>query len=156
MACFLLFPKLQTNYKIRQVVVVTNIFTYGSLMFAPVWDVLVSEHYNSEPAVLGGYRRFAVRGEDYPVIKPDPQQSCVEGVVYYDVSKEDLLRLDDFEGEYYLRKAVHVIAGGKRVLAEVYSLHPKYYAIALPQPWDAEKFSHSGIHRFMAQYQGFR
>ena len=134
----------------------TNLFTYGSLMFAPVWDSLVGSHYRSEPAVLGGYRRFAVKGEDYPVIKPDPTHSCVEGVVYYDVSADDVARLDEFEGEYYLRKVVHVIAGGRRVPAEVYSLRPQYYTIALPQPWDPDKFSHGGIHRFMAQYKGFR
>ena len=133
-----------------------NIFTYGSLMFAPVWDSLVGSHYLSESAVLGGYRRFAVRGEEYPVIKPDQDQSCVEGVIYYDVSGHDLKQLDDFEGEYYLRQTVNVITGGRRVQAEAYVLRPRYYTIALPQAWDADKFSHQGIRQFMARYRGFR
>jgi len=136
--------------------VVKNIFTYGSLMFAPVWDSLVGNHYESEPAVLGGFRRYAVRDEEYPVIKPDKNNACVEGVIYYDVGDEDLGELDTFEGNYYTRQKVFVIAGSKRVCAEVYVLRPRYYAIALPQPWDAEKFSHQGIHQFMARYKGFR
>ena len=132
---------------------VRNIFTYGSLMFAPVWESLIGAHYHSEPAVLGGYRRYAVRNEEYPVIKPDLEQACVEGIIYYNVSPGDINLLDDFEGEYYLRETVNVIAGSKRVKADVYALRPRYYAIALPQPWDVEKFSHQGIHQFMARFR---
>jgi gamma-glutamylcyclotransferase (GGCT)/AIG2-like uncharacterized protein YtfP len=124
-------------------------------MFAPVWDSLVTNHYPSEPAVLGGYRRFAVSGEEYPVIVPDNNHACVQGVVYFAVSPADLARLDDFEGAYYQRKAVYVIAGSKRVLADVYALHPDYYNLASNQPWDAERFSRTGIYRFMERYKGF-
>ena len=134
----------------------TNIFTYGSLMFAPVWDSLVDDHYHSESAVLGGYRRFAVRGEEYPVVKPDHRNACVEGVVYYDVAPPDIDRLDEFEGEYYMRKTEPIIAGGRRIQADVYALRPRFYAIALPRPWDEERFSHQGIRQFMARYRGFR
>lgn len=142
------------QYKKRSDFTVKNIFTYGSLMFAPVWDSLVEHHYTCDQAVLGGYRRFAVLGEEYPVVKPD-LNACVEGVVYYDVGAEDILRLDSFEGEYYQRKTVNVIAGGRRVAAQVYALHPRYYAMAAPHSWDAEYFSRNGIHQFMARYKGF-
>ena len=80
---------------------VRNLFTYGTLMFAPVWDSLIGSHYNSEPAVLGGFRRYAVKNEEFPVIRPDHDHACVEGIIYYGLSQSDFDNLDEFEGEYY-------------------------------------------------------
>ena len=39
-----------------------HVFTYGSLMFEPVWGGVVAGRYRSMPAVLPGYRRQRVRG----------------------------------------------------------------------------------------------
>ncbi|HEX8884050.1 MAG TPA: gamma-glutamylcyclotransferase family protein, partial [Noviherbaspirillum sp.] len=74
-----------------------NVFTYGSLMFAEVWQPLVSGRYPSGPAVLAGYRRFAVPGVTYPGIVAAPGQE-VAGLLYRDVAPDDLARLDLFEG----------------------------------------------------------
>lgn len=134
---------------------VNNVFTYGSLMFAPVWQAVVSGRYDSAPALLAGYQRFAVSGEEYPAMKPDGENTVVSGVVYFDVSPEDVARLDAFEGEYYLRTTVKVLQDSNPVLAEAYVLRPAFYGIASDQEWDLDGFAREGITRFLAQYKGF-
>lgn len=120
-------------------------------MFAPVWEVVVAGRYRSLPAVLGGYRRLAVRGEDYPVAVP-ARDACIRGVLYLNLSPEDLARLDRFEGEAYRRRAVQVIAGGRRLPAEVYELRPEFRHLAAPTPWDPERFVAEGLRRFLARH----
>lgn len=79
----------------------THLFTYGSLMFEDVWNRLVRGNYLSQQATLMGYARRSVKNDEYPVIfKP----MSLSGVVYYDISDEDMITLDAFEGEYYERK----------------------------------------------------
>ena len=77
-----------------------SVFTYGSLMFDPVWSRVVAGSYERCEAILQGYDRKAVRGETYPVLMPSSALSQVQGVVYCNVSSADLARLDHFEGEY--------------------------------------------------------
>lgn len=97
-----------------------HIFTYGSLMFAEVWQPLVGGRYRSEPAVLPGYRRFAVPGVAYPGIVAAPGQE-VAGLLYRDVAPDDLARLDLFEGAEYRREALPVtLADGSVLVAETY------------------------------------
>jgi gamma-glutamylcyclotransferase (GGCT)/AIG2-like uncharacterized protein YtfP len=133
----------------------TNIFTYGSLMFDPVWSKVVEGSYDRFECILHGYDRKGVRGEVYPVIVPSSHHSQVQGIVYRDVSDSDLDRLDQFEGEYYFRKTEQVITLDMLILpAEVYVLMEEYYSILSPQKWDPVHFSTTGIHYFIHRYMG--
>jgi gamma-glutamylcyclotransferase (GGCT)/AIG2-like uncharacterized protein YtfP len=84
-----------------------NLFTYGSLMFEPVWRRLVARPRASMRAELPGFRRERVTGQTYPGIVPDPR-ARISGRVYFGIEPEDLIRLDRFEGEAYLRTSVTV------------------------------------------------
>ena len=130
-----------------------NIFTYGSLMFEPVWSRVVAGTYDRSEAVLRGYDRKSVHNEVYPVLVPSAFNSQVRGIVYHDVSISDLDRLDKFEGEYYFRKTEQVITLDMAILpAAVYVLKEEYYRIISPQKWDPVHFSTTGIHYFMHSY----
>lgn len=131
-----------------------NIFTYGSLMFAPVWSRVVKGIYPHISAKLAGYQRLAVKDEEYPVIIPAPAHH-VEGILYLNVDATDLGQLDAFEGEYYARIGVTVDTANGLLNAQVYVLKPEYRHIATEQPWDVRYFRDHGILRFMNQYQGF-
>lgn len=124
-----------------------HVFTYGSLMFAPVWQSVVRGRYSSEATDLAGYRRFAIVDETYPgVIEADAGR--VTGVLYRDVNDADLQALDDFEGSAYRRCAVQVVTpAGTSVTAQT-------YVFLLPQrlarhDWDPATFP---LARFMATY----
>lgn len=65
----------------------TNVFTYGSLMFREVIYALTSiKDYKNARAILRGYSRYQVKGKVYPGITADPQGE-IQGVVYFDVTK---------------------------------------------------------------------
>lgn len=130
-----------------------NIFTYGSLMFPQVWPLVVAGSYRKTGAVLRGYERKGVKGEVYPVLVPSSPYSQVHGVVYFDVSPDDLSRLDIFEGEYYFRKTEQVTTeDAEAISAGVYILKEEYYTIISPHGWDAEQFEKTGLHFFIDKY----
>jgi gamma-glutamylcyclotransferase (GGCT)/AIG2-like uncharacterized protein YtfP len=130
-----------------------NVFTYGSLMFDPVWSKVVEGSYDRCEAVLQSYDRKGVRNEVYPVIVPSASYSQVQGLVYLDVSASDLARLDQFEGEYYFRKTEQIVTSDMTILpAEIYVLKEEHYAILSPRAWDPEYFSTTGIHLFMHRH----
>lgn len=133
-----------------------HVFTYGSLMFEPVWSRVVHGGYASRPATLRGFQRLAVKGEEYPVAVPASPHSGISGVLYLDVQAGDIARLDAFEGEYYVRQKQPVTTEtGEILTAGVYILKNRYRQIAANSAWDAEAFAAHGIQRFLARYRGF-
>lgn len=95
-----------------------NVFTYGSLMYRPVWERVVSGEYRAEPAALRGFERRRIAGEVYPALVRAAAGSVVRGVLYRDVAPADVRALDRFEaeGEAYSRLRVPVELGsGERV-----------------------------------------
>ena len=133
-----------------------NLFTYGSLMFEPVWSRLVSGHYPASPATLAGFVRRCVKDDSYPVIFRGSSTDMVEGVLYRNVTNEDIAVLDAFEGDYYAREAVTLrLPDGSAFPAQTYVLKDQYRHIADDREWDAARFSSTDIHHFLAQYSGF-
>lgn len=124
-----------------------HIFTYGSLMFAPVWRRVVQGTYRSAPARLDNHARFAIIGETYPGMVAMDGDS-VAGVLYFDVSDRDIAALDAFEGIEYRREQVVVtLENGESAVANTYI----YRATEkLSQsPWLPETFQ---LERFIGSY----
>lgn len=124
-----------------------HIFTYGSLMFAPVWQRVVQGAYRSAPARLDNHARFAIIGETYPGMVAMNGDS-VAGVLYFDVSDRDIAALDAFEGIEYRREQVVVtLENGEPAVANTYV----YLATEkLSQsPWLPEIFQ---LERFIGSY----
>lgn len=131
----------------------THLFTYGSLMFEDVWNRLVKGNYLSQKAMLHGYARRCVKDDVYPVIFQADE--LVEGVVYYDISEEDRIILDSFEGEYYERTEVELLVRDELIWACVYVLKEEHFDIIDPKPWSEALFATEGIKRFLSNYKGF-
>lgn len=112
-------------------------------------------HIRQPPATLHGYQRLAVKDEEYPAAIPNPTNN-ITGLLYLDVSPQDLARLDDFEGEYYERFSITVvISESEHITAEVYILNPRYRNTVEMFEWDVVRFKEVGIGRFISRYQGF-
>jgi len=92
-----------------------HVFTYGSLMFAPVWERVVKGRYRSAPAHAKDHARYAVAGESYPAAVPE-RGAGIDGVLYFDVSPADLRALDRFEGGEYRRATIAVEVSGEAPL----------------------------------------
>jgi len=133
-----------------------HVFTYGSLMFEDVWKRVVLGDYESNMGTLHGYRRRCLKDETYPVAFEGSPHERIWGRVYMDLSHEDLLRLDIFEGLQYLRKDEKVILDdGGIIQSNVYILKEEYYDKIIDNPWDVEWFEHVGMAQFLEKYQGF-
>ena len=133
----------------------THIFTYGSLMFEQVWNEVVHGSYRCSPGTVSGFVRRAILHEHYPAMLPGPLSSTVAGVVYLDISTEDLIRLDEFEGSIYQRRGVQVLTDNNIHAAEAYILKDSYRHLVSDQKWDPEKFQEQTIHQFLGTYFGF-
>lgn len=125
-------------------------------MFSPVWDRVVRGNYRASSASLKGYSRFAVIDETYPVIVPGNPEQVVEGVLYFDVDLADVARLDVFEGKYYLKKSVELMAENRQSFqAQAYVLNPAYQNIVSESSWNPEHFYCQDMFEFIDAYCGF-
>lgn len=132
-----------------------HVFTYGSLMFPEVWTRVVRGSYRDESATLDGFSRHALAGRDYPGMvravasaAGTTGASQVQGVLWRDVTDEDLARLDAFEGAEYQRIQIPVrLATGEILQAHTYL----YLAgdLLAQQDWDPQAFV---AQRFLQAY----
>lgn len=123
------------------------VFTYGSLMFAPVWERVVKGRYRSATAVLDRHARFALVDDIYPGMVV-ATGSTVSGVVYFDVAAADLAALDHFEGDEYCRTEVQLqLDDGTALTAETY-LFEALDRLS-DQPWNPGTFA---MARFLDSY----
>jgi len=132
-----------------------NCFAYGSLMCPDILARAIGRAVSGEPALLDGYRRLAVAGEEYPGLVEAAGHS-VTGVLYRDLDARAWCRLDEFEGEEYERVRVDVrLAGGDASIAWVYLFRSRYRHRLLGWDWDFEAFQREGKARFYARHVGF-
>jgi gamma-glutamylcyclotransferase (GGCT)/AIG2-like uncharacterized protein YtfP len=133
-----------------------HIFTYGSLMFAPVWESIVAGTYLQYKARLSGFVRRCIDNEDYPAIVPGRISAVVKGILYLDISAEDMARLDQFEGSIYLRQHVQVSTENNIFAADAYVLRHEYRHLLSRKTWCPEEFEKTGLAKFLDSYSGFQ
>ena len=127
-----------------------TVFTYGSLMFAPVWAHVVRGKYASAEATALGVRRGAVPNEEYPGCLRDANAQT-QGCAYFNVAAEDLARLDTFEGAHYWRESVLLRfddAQTQPAWIYLYRFSEKLSAA----DWSPERFEREGMAKFLANY----
>ncbi|MCG6938464.1 MAG: gamma-glutamylcyclotransferase [Gammaproteobacteria bacterium] len=132
-----------------------NIFVYGTLLFEDVWNRVVRHRYEKLPAILPGYKRLSIKGKNYPGLVKS-FNSSVEGVVYFDVTAQDIKRLDKFEGRYYRKIPVRVLCkDGHKVNARAYVFNRRNRRLLGTSPWCPLNFQARYLSRFIARYRGF-
>lgn len=131
-----------------------NLFVYGALMYEEVWNRIVTGEFKKTDGVLSGYRRLAVKDEEYPgLVKAG---GWVKGCIWYDVDTQNLGKLDIFEGEYYERiPLVAVDDKSNDVVVDVYCFRKKFLYLLESHEWDVKKFEKSGLKKFTSRYLGF-
>ena len=89
-------------------VVVANIFLYGTLCDLELLQICLGrslDEIDKQPARLNNYSVFWVKDRNFPVIK-FVEGASAQGLVLFDLSNDELNRLDFYEGSfnYELRK----------------------------------------------------
>jgi gamma-glutamylcyclotransferase (GGCT)/AIG2-like uncharacterized protein YtfP len=117
-----------------------SLFCYGTLQHPDVMEALLGVRREATPARLDGYARSQLRGEIYPGIVPAAGERT-SGLLYAQLSREDLEILDFFEGPLYQRIAVQVVMdGGARARAWVYLVAAQERARITGEAWSFERF----------------
>lgn len=131
-----------------------NLFVYGSLMYPEVWSQVVTDKYNNIPATVTGWRRLAIKDREYPAAVRGA--GSISGVVWLQISDQDLLRLDQFEGKEYEKETCDAIsATGDTIEAYIYKFREEYSDSLLDSDWDIVEFNRIGLKKFMSEYPGF-
>lgn len=130
----------------------TNLFTYGSLMFPAVWQQLVPTARVSSAAFLPRYSRRIILLDTYPLIVPDSQSTGILGTLYKGLNREDVARLDWFEGEIYQRIYIEVHTPDGLEGCETYVPKPMYRRLAMQDIWRGDIFQYIQMPIFLARY----
>ena len=95
-----------------------DLFVYGTLLYSDIQLKVINRIVQGNAAVLHNYKRFQVMQHSYPgIIKH--QDSIVEGVIIQ-VNDEEMLLLDDYEGEEYERISVTVMSKMEMISVSAY------------------------------------
>jgi gamma-glutamylcyclotransferase (GGCT)/AIG2-like uncharacterized protein YtfP len=124
-----------------------NVFTYGSLMFPPVWQRVVRGTYRSAEATIHGFRRVRVFGKEHPALIIAQGAKPLRGQLYFDVDNADLARLDYFETSNYERVTVAAVVDDVALHAQCYlALNLRELS---DEDWNAAEFKQHGLPVFL-------
>jgi gamma-glutamylcyclotransferase (GGCT)/AIG2-like uncharacterized protein YtfP len=132
-----------------------NVFTYGTLMVEEVWFKVLKTKHKSKAGTLVGFERKKLSGKTYPGMVKN-NNAKTEGVIYFDISIDELASLDDFEGEEYTREKVSVSSGDKTIECFAYIYKDEYKSNILPAEWNFEDFLKKGLNIFLLNYKGWK
>ena len=129
-----------------------NRLTYGSLMYPQVWSRIVDGAHPHRKARVAGFSRRQLPGAVHPAMIPADPNSTVDGILYANLTRDDIARLDRFEDEGidYKRIAVEAVTDVGLLEAFTYIyMHPDRVS---PLSWDPVVFAESGLRTFLDTY----
>jgi gamma-glutamylcyclotransferase (GGCT)/AIG2-like uncharacterized protein YtfP len=113
-----------------------ELFAYGTLMDSAVWSEVAREDCPRQRAELRGYEARRLDGVPWPALAV-VSGAVTHGVLYSGISAGAMARLDEYEGDWYVREPLEVVtACGKTVTAAVYLLAPGREDLLLPERWE--------------------
>ena len=89
-----------------------NIFVYGTLILPAVQQQVLHRVVDMQPDTLSGHAKNLIRikGVDYPAAEPH-STSKINGKLFHDITKAELVLLDKYETSAYQRKLVKLDSG---------------------------------------------
>ena len=117
------------------------LFVYGTLMFPEVLLGLLGRVPSSQPATLSGYARHRVSHAPYPAILPADSPGAAVAGLLLEITLPELERLDDYEGEQYLRQEVTVRADSDQGSSACWTyVWDDREDLLLKESWDPEAY----------------
>ncbi len=126
-----------------------HLFAYGTLMIPSMVRQLIEREVSSIPGRLDGYACYEVKHQIYPAIVA-AHESNVSGVIYKNLSEEDLEKLDVYEGDMYERTCVEVkITDGRLISCQTYVCRAEYLSYLDNKLWNPSRISPEGLSDLM-------
>jgi len=133
---------------------VFNLFAYGTLEFEEIFQRVTGTRAKAQPAELIDFGRYLLEHRPYPAVVP-VRGSVVVGTVYLELADALLGRLDEYEGDEYLRRNVRVqLRGAGDLDAVVYVLLPELEHNLTTSPWDKQHFADHHAQKFLSGLPG--
>lgn len=128
---------------------VNNLFVYGTLLFSKVWNQIVGHHAVQKPAYAVGWKRVYIKGQLYPGII-STSGSRVSGALVTNLSVQDWYQLDNFEDAIYTKKLLDVIAAdGNTIQAYAYVVELQHQEYLSDKTWDPLAFEEKQLDEFL-------
>ncbi|WP_027859304.1 gamma-glutamylcyclotransferase family protein [Marinobacterium jannaschii] len=129
-----------------------NLFTYGTLMIPEVIKAVLKRTPDVyQRASLADHICRVLTDESFPGIKP-ARDEVTPGLLYKNISEEDLTLLDEYEGELFQRNKVTVLTDdGNRAIAWSFVIKPQYAHLLSNQGWNWEQFIEEGLASYVPE-----
>ncbi|MDH5361409.1 MAG: gamma-glutamylcyclotransferase [Gammaproteobacteria bacterium] len=129
---------------------ISDVFAYGTFLFPKIMDAITGRAHDGQKARLYNFAAFKVKGDIYPGIWP-LQDVQTDGVLYHNVSEEELEAMDRYEGEEYSRELLEVeTEDGEMHKAWVYIFRAAYKHLLSETPWSPDMYDQSEIDAYIA------
>lgn len=120
-------------------------------MFDEVWQGVVGRRGPSATGRLEGFAAWRISGQTFPGMTRAPGRT-VAGRIWFDVTPDELAKLDAFESGIYERERVLVLTStGQQLECWTYLVRPDSVGLLLPEPWDREEFQRLHLPTFLRE-----
>ncbi|MEO2048770.1 MAG: gamma-glutamylcyclotransferase family protein [Pirellulales bacterium] len=127
-----------------------SLFTYGSLMYAEVWECIGLKRCVAQPAILSGFAIYRVCDSLFPGIIQAGPDDQVQGVLYHDLEVGTLVELDAYESELYERTTVYALnQDSVRIKCQDYVIPLANRAALSNDVWDSDWFQQHGLAKYL-------
>ena len=127
-----------------------SLFFYGTLKASEVRKAVLGENIEYHEATNGfltHYKVFQVKDANYPLIKfTNNEKDVVKGLLIYNISSDELNKLDKFEGINYFRQYVKINVAGNLYDSQIYIPNKN---LVHSEPWDYEKWYNNDMQSFL-------
>ena len=126
-----------------------SVFFYGTLRSAEVREAVLGKDISTkkmDTATLKKYKVFKVKDAHYPLIKyTNNKKDIVDGIIAKNLTYEQLITLDKFEGKNYFRQFIKVHTNNNILDAQIYL--PKANLVS-SEPWDYDNWYKNDMKNF--------
>ncbi|HKI88295.1 MAG TPA: gamma-glutamylcyclotransferase family protein [Draconibacterium sp.] len=124
-----------------------HIFVYGSLLFPELLTALTGNSFIYSPAILYGFKRFRVKGCDFPAIIEETR-SKTEGLLIENVDEKSMEILSFFEGDEYREEKVTIFISDKEITAITF-IWGADKSLLVNRDWDANEFKNKSLDYYL-------
>lgn len=124
-----------------------HIFVYGSLLFPELVTALTGNSFIYSPAILYGFKRFRVKGCDFPAIIEETR-SKTEGLLIENVDEKSMEILSFFEGDEYREEKVTIFISDKEITAITF-IWGADKSLLVNRDWDANEFKNKSLDYYL-------
>ena len=124
-----------------------NLFVYGSLLFNEIIEGLTGKTFQSERAILSGFKRVSLIDADYPALVKD-KNATAEGRVLFNLDRRSLDIISFFEGDEYAQTIVDLNQSTLKALTFTWKANLNY---TKDIEWDARIFETESLPFYMKE-----